>query len=77
MKSEKDMQKRTISERIFMDEAPETIAYDPDNPELTEKDFAMMRPFTEVFSDLAGDRKEGAIRLSQPVDQINEALRRA
>ncbi|NBB50858.1 hypothetical protein GVN24_21490 [Rhizobium sp. CRIBSB] len=37
------------------------IASDPDNPELTEEELKELRPFREVFSDLAEaiDRKLG------------------
>lgn len=31
----------------------EMIASDPDNPELTEEDFARAKPFEEVFPELA------------------------
>ncbi len=39
------------------------IAEDPDNPELTEEDFARMRPAIEVVPDIVADwlrRKRGA-----------------
>lgn len=64
---EEDRQKRTIAERFSVDEAPETIASDPDSPELTEADFAVMRPFAEVFPELAERMKKGVIRLPRKV----------
>lgn len=64
---EGERQKRKITERFSVDEAPETIASDPASPELTEADFAVMRPFAEVFPDLAERMKKGVIRLPRKV----------
>jgi uncharacterized protein (DUF4415 family) len=53
------------SDRRFRDLRPEEeariqqgIAEDPDNPELTTKELASMRPFREVFPEMTANMEE-------------------
>jgi uncharacterized protein (DUF4415 family) len=42
------------------------IALDPDNPEITEEEFAEFRPFAEVFPDLAESIRRSRGRPPKP-----------
>ena len=52
------------------------IASDPDNPEMTEAELAELRPFREVFPDLAAsiDRKLGRPKAENPKKAISLRL---
>lgn len=52
------------------------IASDPDNPELTEAEIAELRPFREVFPDIAEaiDRKLGRPKAESPKKAISIRL---
>lgn len=52
------------------------IASDPDNPELTEEELKELRPFREVFPDLAAsiDRKLGRPKAENPKKAISLRL---
>lgn len=52
------------------------IASDPDNPELTEAEIADLRPFRDVFPDLAEsiDRKLGRPKAESPKKAISIRL---
>jgi uncharacterized protein (DUF4415 family) len=57
----------------------EGIAQDPDNPELTGEEMARMRPFREVFPDLAAsiDReiaKRGRPKVEKPKEAVTLRL---
>ena len=41
-----------MDHKIDLDDYEDIDIDDPDNPELTEEDFARARPFKEVFPDL-------------------------
>ncbi len=53
------------------------IASDPDNPEMTEAELAELRPFREVFPDLATsiDRKLGRPKSETPKKAIEQKTR--
>lgn len=52
------------------------IASDPDNPELTDDEMKELRPFREVFPDLAEaiDRKLGRPKVERPKKAISIRL---
>lgn len=51
------------------------IASDPDNPELTDEQIANMRPFREVFPDLAASiDREIAKRGRPPLDKTKKPV---
>jgi uncharacterized protein (DUF4415 family) len=52
------------------------IDADPDNPELTDEQFAQMRPFAEVYPELLAqiERSRGRPRLANPKEAVTLRL---
>ncbi|WP_290793084.1 BrnA antitoxin family protein [Asticcacaulis sp.] len=50
------------------------IASDPDNPELTDEQLANMRPFAEVFPELAASIRRGRPPLETPKQSVHLRL---
>lgn len=70
--------KKTLARLSKTEEAriQTSIASDPDNPELTDQELATLRPFAEVFPELAESikRTRGRPKLDAPKEAVTLRL---